>query len=111
MGATNERAPDGALEEKFEQLCHTWRKPDGVNRIAAWKAFQEVCADHDGDEVLASAALWVASTPARYLKKLELWLSNGAWQNEPVQRQGGSRGGKANPVDEMLNAGGVRRCN
>ena len=110
VGSAIERAPDGALAEGFELLCQTWRKPDGVNRKAAWQAYQVVCDDHDGDDVQASAERWVASTPARYLKKLEVWLGNGAWLNEPAQRQGGgARGAKLNPVDEMLNAGGVRR--
>jgi hypothetical protein len=50
------RAPVGAaLEEKeeedgaalaFERLCLIWCKPDGINKAAAWKAFQSVCADH-----------------------------------------------------------------
>jgi hypothetical protein len=108
---SRQRAPDGALEEKFERLCEIWRvKPDGIDLKAAFKAFEAVCMAHDGEEVIASAAQWVATTQPRFLKKLEVWLSNGAWRKEPAQRQGKQpRGGKPNPVDEMLNAGGVRR--
>ena len=86
--------------------------PAGATACGAicYEAFKAVCTAHDGEEVIASAAQWVASTQPPYLKKLEDWLSNGAWRKEPAQRRGKHpRGGKPNPVDEMLNAGGVRR--
>ena len=73
-------------QRDFESLCLIWRKPDGINKPAAWKAFQAVCSEHPAEEVLASAERWVAATPPRYLKKLEDWLGNGAWRNEPPVR-------------------------
>ena len=72
VGGSNQRAPDGALAEKnrsarepqFEQLCRMWVKPDGVNRAKALRAFSTVCAEHNGDDVLASAGAWVARVKA-----------------------------------------------
>ena len=99
-------APDGArceekynstaLAEYFESLCTIWRKPDGINMPAAWKAFQAVCDDHPPELVLASAQRWVAATVPRYLKRLEVWLGNGAWKHKPPSRTGGSARGKEN---------------
>ncbi len=108
-----QRAPDGALEKKFEELCHIWRdKPHGVGcKKTALKVFQAVCAEHDPDDILASAHRWVAVTEPQYLQALEKWLEHGAWRKEPppVKKRSAGRGGKINPVDEMLNAGGIRR--
>jgi hypothetical protein len=107
-----QRAPDGALEEKFEQLCAAWPRPYGTNKARALKAFMAVCGEHDADAVLASAHNWIAVKAARWFPKLEEWLGNGAWLQEPppdVAAQSRRPGGKANPVDEMLNAGGMRR--
>jgi hypothetical protein len=87
-------APDGAapLEEKFEQLCFLWRhRTHGVNKAKALKAFEAVCADHDGDAVLASAFKWAAVTPPQFMQKLEEWLANGAWLNEPSRRSPAAR--------------------
>lgn len=110
VGLASALAPGGAaLAEQFDQLCLIWRKPHGVNRKLAWKAFENVCQQHDGAEVIVSAERWVAATPERYLKKLEDWLGNGAWRNDPPSRQGGARGTKSNPVEEMLKAGGLSR--
>ena len=103
----NQRAPDGALEEleeKFQCLCLIWRaKPDGVNVAKAQKAFMAVCADGaEPDAILASAHNWVTKTEPRYLKKLEDWLGNGAWQNEPRKQTGGGRRGKRSAAEAAM---------
>lgn len=95
------RAPDGALSqlgEKFESLYQLWQRPHGTNKLKACKAFVQVCADHEGDDVIASAARWVAGVNTKYLPRLEDWLANGAWKNQPPapdnnQRRGGKRSG------------------
>jgi hypothetical protein len=75
------------LEAQFAQLCELWQKPDGIDRRKALKAFEAVCSEYDGEEVLASAAAWVRTVEPRYLKKLELWLAHGAWLEKPVDRR------------------------
>ena len=114
MGASNDarppqRAPDGALG-MFEELYQFWdsHKPDGVDKKLAWKAFEPL-ADH-GEEILASAQRWVAATDPQWLKKLELWLGNGAWKKNPPRRQTPTRGGKgkANLTAIALNYGSVK---
>jgi hypothetical protein len=107
VSGANERAPDGALWQ-FERLCQIWCKPDGIDRKKAFAAFKAVRTEHDGEDVIASAGRWVAVTAPRYLPKLERWLENGAWLNQPQARKATSagRGGKPNPVHAMLNAGG-----
>ncbi len=112
VGGPFRRAPDGApegeeedqstLEPQFEQLCRLWVKPDGINRAKSWKAFRAVCEDHDSDDVLASAGMWVARVESRYLPKLELWLENGAWQYQPPNRQ---RNGQHKPSAAEVAAG------
>jgi hypothetical protein len=60
------------------------------------------------EQVLASAECWAAATPPRYFKKLEDWLGNGAWRSDPPVRgaEPAGRRAKANPVEDMLHAGG-----
>jgi hypothetical protein len=107
-----QRAPDGALvreESKFQTLCSIWRaKPDGIDPKAE-KAFFEVCnAGAEPDEILASAQNWVAKTEPRWLPKLEKWLGNGAWQNEPIARRAQrGPGGKQSLVAIAREYGGV----
>ena len=106
--ALEEKEENGAaLAEDFESLCLIWRKPHGINKAAAWKAFQLVCDDHPSEHVLASAECWVAATPPRFLKKLEDWLGNGAWRNDPPAR-GAERAERRRkrPAHAMLRAGG-----
>jgi hypothetical protein len=106
---SSQRAPDGALEEKFEQLCFIWRvKPDGVNKAKAQKAFLAVCGDGGSPfEIVASAQNWVAKTEPRYLKKLEDWLGNGAWLNDPRPSRPSRRpGGKQSLVAIARQYGG-----
>jgi hypothetical protein len=114
-------APDGAAPEEgeesaalwksFQALCQIWRKPDGINVSAAWKHFQVVCGDHPAEQVLASAECWVTATEPRYLKKLEVWLGNGAWRSDPPVRRAepAVRRRKDDPVEAMMNAGGWER--
>ena len=106
--ALEEKEENGAaLARDFESLCLIWRKPHGINKAAAWKAFQAVCSEYPAEEVLASAERWVAATPPRYLKKLEDWLGNSAWRNEPPVR-GAERAERRriDPVEAMMRAGG-----
>ena len=107
--ALEEKEENGAaLAGDFESLCLIWRKPHGINKAAAWKTFQAVCSEHPAEQILASAGRWVAATPPRYLKKLEEWLGNGAWRNDPPARGAESTGRrrKEDPVEAMMRAGG-----
>jgi Helix-turn-helix domain len=109
------RAPDGApLQENFATLCEIWRKPHGINKRDALRAFVAACAEHDPAAIIASAETWVAAIAPRglkYLPKLDAWLNDGAWQNYPPNPagHGEQRGGKENAVDVMLANGGHRR--
>jgi len=38
-------------------------------------------------DILDSARRWVAAREPRFLPKLEEWLANGAWRNDPPVRQ------------------------
>ena len=76
------------LEAQFNDLCDVWAaKPHGISRPKAWKAFRAVCEDYAGNDVLASASTWAAAVEARYLPRLEAWLVDGAWLNEPPLRR------------------------
>jgi hypothetical protein len=117
LGEGSAIAPRGfaaALEEesaaKFEALRAIWMaRPYGVNRTAALKAYQQVCADH-GDEIyadhgvdirdylLTKAGAWIAKREAQYLPALEKWLADYAWLNDPPDK-GTARGRKASYID------------
>jgi Helix-turn-helix domain len=108
----HQRAPDGALEFYFQKLCTIWRKkPDGVNEKESRKAFlAEVEKGAAPEAILASAEKWAAATPERFLKKLERWLADGAWQNEPRKKHtqpADGRKGKQSLADIGLDYGEV----
>jgi helix-turn-helix protein len=84
---TSQRAPDGALE-KFEQLRQLWQRPYGTNEEKALAAFNRLIGDGVAPElILESARRWVAVREPAFLPKLETWLDDGAWRNNPPVRQ------------------------
>ena len=113
---SSQRAADAALELAFQKLCQTWRKkPDGINEKPAKKAFlAEIQKGAPPEGILASAEKWAAATSARYMPKLELWLGNGAWKNEPRRKpetksaRGGRKGGKPDLAEMAAKYGGLQ---
>jgi len=93
----SQRAPDGALarEEELQELLQLWSvKPHGVNKDKARAAFLRVIANGAAspEKIINSARHWVeakAKEP-RFLPKLEEWLDNGAWQNDPPTQMNGN---------------------
>jgi helix-turn-helix protein len=104
-------------EEKFQQLYQIWFRPYGTNKAKARDAYVAVCAEHGpeisaqyggdiADLLLVSARNWTAKKAPRWLPKLEDWLVNEAWRNEPSpDKDGNTRGGDNNMVAEMLRQG------
>ena len=84
------RAPDGAAAE-FEELRQLWQRPYGTNEVKALAAFNRVTGDGEVTpaDILDSARRWVAAREPRFLPKLEEWLANGAWQNDPPTQLNG----------------------
>ena len=82
------RAPDGAAAE-FEELRQLWQRPYGMNLAKALAAFNRVAGDGDTPAavILESARRWVAAREPAFLPKLEEWLANGAWRNDPPVRR------------------------
>ena len=82
------RAPDGAAAE-FEELRQLWQRPYGMNVAKALAAFNRVAGDGDTPAavILESARRWVAAREPAFLPKLEEWLANGAWRNDPPVRR------------------------
>jgi hypothetical protein len=92
-----------SLEEKFQELVAIWRvRPHGVGPKKPREAFNAVCDGEDPDDVIASAARWVAAVKPRWLPKLEDWLANGAWQNLPPAPDAPRRGGKRSGADVAM---------
>jgi hypothetical protein len=110
-------------ELAFQQLCQLWQVraqfwPE-VDKVKAREAFSAVCAEY-GDQihaeygvdtgyyVLARAEKWIAEINSpQFLKKLEVWLSEGWWRRDPPQRVGG-RGRKPDLLMTAMN--GARRA-
>ena len=75
------------------------------------RAFCAAVAEHGMETILTSARRWAEVREPQYLPEPVKWLAGG-WRTDPPPERGGTRkgtGGKVNPVDEMLNAGGFRR--
>lgn len=104
--------------QAFEALMGIYKRPHGDNVPEAQKAFLAVLAHgHDPDAILSAASAWVAGVDApRFLPKLERWLTDGLWLNEPPGRKAKAhgkvnghshrRGGKVDVVRAALIAGG-----
>lgn len=115
-------APDGAraaLEEKFSELCEVWIRPYGIDKKAALKAFVATYEEHGdrvlakhgvdiADYILASARNWTAKKAAKWLPKLEEWLANEAWRNEPAPDKGGDRGGGESAGERLMRRAGAQ---
>jgi hypothetical protein len=108
------RAPDGALATGEDLI-----RPYGTKKAKAKAAYLTACREHGGeilaghgvdiaDYILASARNWTAKKTARWLPKLEDWLADGAWRNEPSPDKGSTRtNANDDAVEEMLRQGGV----
>ncbi len=105
-------------DAKFEELCQIWFRPYGTNKAKAAKAYLAVCTEHGdrirtehggeiADLLLASARNWTTKKAARWIPKLEEWLENGAWQNEPESDKGARPSANDDAVADMLRQGGV----
>jgi helix-turn-helix protein len=118
------RAPGGALATEedlatgFKELCQIWIRPYGTNKAKAKATYLTTCAHHGGeilaahgvdiaDLLLVSARNWTAKKTARWLPKLEDWLANEAWRNEPSPDKATRTNANDDAVEEMLRQGGV----
>ncbi|WMT71074.1 helix-turn-helix domain-containing protein [Bradyrhizobium sp. Ash2021] len=108
----SERAPEGrALEEGFKEFWQLWQRGHHDDREQVSKAFIGAASKHDMADILASARRWAAAREPQYLPEPVKWLKGG-WQSEPPPKRstgGGSgrrSGGKPDPVEEALRAGG-----
>ena len=98
---------------RWQRALSSSRRSGARRSPMAWtslgvESLWRICEEHTADEVLASAERWLAITSTRYTKRLEIWLSNGAWQNDPADRRAEATGrrGKDDPVEAMMRAGG-----
>ena len=101
---SSQRAPDGALEE-FEELRQLWQRPYGTNEAKALAAFNRVTGNGEVTpaDILESARRWVAAIEPRFLPKLEQWLDDEAWRNDPPIRQGNGRQHKPSAAEVAAN--------
>lgn len=126
-GGAPRRAPDGAPRERDEEsFAAFWRQyPKRQGEHDARHAFAAALASGaDPKAIIAGAMRYAAERtdkPDQYTAMPGNWLRGGRWKDEPVVEEppasrslangggGHRRGGKPNPVDEMLHAGGLGR--
>jgi hypothetical protein len=107
------RRQEAALGSKkaFDALLALYRRPHGEDVPRASTAYLDaLTAGHSHDAILAGASAWVGAVEARYLPKLDRFLRDGLFLNEPPTgrkpKANGHRRGKVDVVKAALFAGG-----